>query len=247
MNYDSKTENDMAPAIKALGGRRCTTFPAGMTSAYLDADGERHTAKPDFLVPLKTHDVVIEAKGRILNNHYTKASSTEGLKEAYRDHFYRSGDNLTHAQLSDALFYYTRRGQLDVIRHGFNHSRWKQAAVQAVHGWQKFILVFKTAPHEFDAKQFVKAGIVFCTVKTLPDLLLTIELSQKGFLVPFVFRNRTYSFSVTPDPTSRTLTTEQVQAEDRSRFLAAVAADREAIAAQKAQQEADEAAGLLPF
>jgi len=247
MNYDSKTEKDMAPTIAALGGRRCTTFPGGMPDAYLDASGEQHTARPDFTVPLSTHAVLIEAKGGSLNNHYTHASSTDALKDAYRDHFYRSGDSLTHSQLSNALFYYTRRGQLDALRHGFHHSRWKQAAVQAVHGWQRFILVFKTAPCKYDAEQYCKAGIVFCTLKTLPDLLLTIELSQKGFLIPFVFQARSYSFSVMPDPASRNLSAEMVQANDRAKLMAAVAADREAIAAQEAQQEADEAAGLLPF
>jgi hypothetical protein len=235
------------PVIAALGGRRCTEFPADMPSAYLDADGERHTAKPDYVIPRDGYTVVVEGKGSILNNHHTFASSHEALKEAYREHFYRPGDNMTHAQLSTALFHYSRRGQLSILRNAFNHSRWKQAAVQAVHGWQRFILVFKSPPCKYEAKRYIDAGIVFATSKTLPDLLLTIELSQKGFLIPFVFKARGYSFSVMPDSASRTLSTEMVQANDRAKFLAAVAADREAIAAQKAQQEADEAAGILPF
>lgn len=247
MNYDSKTERDISPAIAALGGSRCTVFPADMPQTYLDADGVQLVAKPDFLIPRDGHAVTIEVKGGILNGHHTIASSTEGLREAYRDHFYRCGDNLTHAELSRALFHYSSRGQLSVLRNAYNQSAWKQAAVQAVQGWQKFVVVFKNAPGKYDAKRYVDAGIVFCTVKTLPDLLLTIELSQKGFLVPFVFQARGYSFTVMPDPASRTLSAEMVAATDRSRFLAAVAADREAIAAQKAQAEADEAAGLRPF
>ena len=48
-------------------------------------------------------------------------------------------------------------------------------------------------------KRYCAAGLVWCTLKTLPDMLHTIELLQHGFYVKFLFTSRNYSFTVTPD------------------------------------------------
>ncbi|MGK5077373.1 hypothetical protein [Janthinobacterium sp. HLX7-2] len=68
----------------------------------------------------------------------------------------------------------------------------------------------------------------------------TIELLQHGFSVPFVFTSRNYSFAIEADK----LTSE---ASDRSRFLAAVSADKAAVAAERAADDAAFAAGHRPF
>jgi hypothetical protein len=172
------------------------------------------------------------------------------LKWAYADHFHRCGDHMSHSQLSTALYSYSNRGALAVLERAFNHAVWKQVAVQAQHGWQRFLVVFKRAPTRLEAKRYLDAGLVFCTLKTLPDMMNTIELAQHGFYVPFVFKGRGYSFTVTPDHTSRTLSAEEVQESDRAKFLAAVAADKAAVAARQAADAADAAAaaaGILPF
>ncbi|MDQ2818829.1 MAG: hypothetical protein M3Y65_00230 [Pseudomonadota bacterium] len=173
-------------------------------------------------------------------------STAEGLREAYRDHFYRRDDNLTHVELSRALFHYSSRGPLSVLRNAFNQSAWKQAAGQAVQGWQKFIVVFKSAPRQVRRETVRRRR---CRVLYGQDAsrFAADNRTAKRLLGSVRVHARSYSFSVTPDPASRTLSAEMVAATDRSGFLAAVAADREAIAARKAQDDAEEASGLLPF
>lgn len=81
----------------------------------------------------------------------------------------------------------------------------------------------------------------------LPDLQHTIELIRHGFFVPFLFTARNYSFTVTPDYGTKGLCISDVELIDRGRFRAAVAADKAAAAATKAQDDADWAAGIRPF
>jgi hypothetical protein len=123
----------------------------------------------------------------------------------------------------------------------------KLAAIQARHGWMKFMVVFKRNPNKQMATRYLNAGLVFCTEKTLPDMLRTIELSRHGILMPFYFNTRTYSFTVVADPSSLGKTSGEMEAEDRAKFMTAVAADVEAESAQKAAYAADLEAGILPF
>jgi hypothetical protein len=67
---------------------------------------------------------------------------------------------------------------------------------------------------------------VFCTEKTLMNMLRTIELAQHGFYVPFVLKTRSYGYSVTPDHTGKGRTSEAIQGSDRAKFEALVAADK---------------------
>lgn len=231
MKFDSIAEITAAPAIAALGGTHCTSFAPYLSEFYHDAESVEQEARPDSLIVRSDSTYTfIEIKSGKLNNHYTRSSSREALADAYTLRFRRSAAGMNNAYLSKALFALDRRGKVAVIDHGFNHALWKQAAVQAQHGWQRFVIVFKNAPCEYDAKRYVAAGLVFCTLKTLPDLLRVIELAQHGILVPFVFKNRNYSYSVTPDASSLGLSPEAVEANDRERFLAAVVADQVAIA-----------------
>jgi hypothetical protein len=123
------------------------------------------------------------------------------------------------------LFYDTRnrRGKPLALKTGWNNSLWKLAALQAQHGWQRFLVVFKSPPKEIDARRYIAAGLVFCTVATLPDMMNTIELCQHGFLVPFLFKTTKYAFSVMPDPASRGLSPDAIQVSDRAKLLDAVA------------------------
>lgn len=247
-NFDSIAERTSAPVIAALGGARCNTFSPLLATRYQDASDTDLEGMPDFLIKRERCYTFVDTKSGKLNFHRTHASSREALAEAYMELFRRPSHGMTHSALSRALHDAPgRHGLLASLEHGFNHSVFKLAAVQAKHGWQRFLVVFKKSPSKREAFRYLEAGLVFCTDKTLPSLMSTIELCQHGWLVPFVFHGPGYSFSVSPDPASRGLSPEEVEANDRTKFLAAVAADEAAEAAQKAKSAADLAAGILPF
>jgi len=98
-------------------------------------------------------------------------------------------------------------------------------ALQAEHGWQRYLVVFKNNPSKADAKRYLEAGLVFCTQKTLPDLLQTIELAQHGIFLPFVHeaKRAKYSFTVTADHADLGKPEAIVAASDRTKLLAAEA------------------------
>jgi hypothetical protein len=223
--FDSDAERGAAPTIAQLGGVPCQSFLPHLPDTYQDANGAPLRGKPDFRIDRERCFTTIDTKDGILHNHYTFAESDEAQRDAYRFHFHRSGDHLTHWDRSDALFYDTRnrRGKPLALKTGWNNSLWKLAALQAQHGWQRFLVVFKSPPKEIDARRYIAAGLVFCTVATLPDMMNTIELCQHGFLVPFLFKTTKYAFSVMPDPASRGLSPDAIQVSDRAKLLDAVA------------------------
>jgi hypothetical protein len=247
--YDSEAERGAALTIAQLGGVPCQSFLPHLPDSYQDADGAAIGGKPDFRIDRERCFTFVDTKDGVLHSHYTFASSDDAQKDAYRRHFHRSGDHLTHWDRSKALFYDTRnrRGKALSLETGWNHQLWKLAALQALHGWQRFLVVFKSPPKEIDALRYIAAGLVFCTVATLPDMMLTIELSQHGFLVPFLFKTTKYAFTVMPDPASRGLSSDAIEASDRTKFLAAIETDKAGRAEALAQAAADWDAGLRPF
>lgn len=99
----------------------------------------------------------------------------------------------------------------------------------------------ESSPAARDAKRYSAAGLVWFTLKTLPQLLIRIELEAAGFSISFVRRAQQFSYEVEFDDGTATA------AEVRSHFLATVAANRAAAAAQQAQDDSDFAAGIRPF
>lgn len=108
------------------------------------------------------------------------------------------------------------------LDHGFNHSIFKHLAIQASLGWQRYIVVFVKTPPKQLANMYLERGLVFCTLKTLPDMLRTIELCQQGIFVPFLFISRpaNYWFTVTPDHADHGKSAELVIAKARAKFEA---------------------------
>lgn len=247
MKFDSISEGAAAPAIAALGGSPCQSFAPYLSETYEDAAGVELRGKPDYMIRHGGGFTHVDTKSGVLNQHHTQGESTDALKYAYRSLLHRSGDHLSHSELSSALYAHNFRGQNETRNHAFNHSAFKLLALQAKHGWQRFLVVFDRNPSARDAKRYIAAGLVFCTLKTLSDMMQVIELAQHGILVPFVFTSRNYSYSVTPDPASFGQTPEAVEAHDRAKFLTTVAADKAAAAAQREQDEADWEAGVRPF
>lgn len=169
----------------------------------------------------------MEFKAGKLNHHLTHESSRAALQRDYEAYTGRySFDPLPHSLTSGYLHH---RRPVSCLTHGFNHALFKVLALQAEHGWQRYVVVFEKTPAKRDATRYLKAGLVFCTVATLPDMLRTIELAQYGIFVPFVFepKRANYSFTVTPDHRDRGRSIESVRASDRTKFETAVASCRE--------------------
>lgn len=247
MKFDSLAESVAARTINAAGGARCDTFAPLLSETYDDAAGAQQRGKPDFLIYRGGGYHFVDTKSGTLNFHHTQAASTDALRQAYGEVFGRCGDRLNQSSLSAALHSKGTRGKLACLNHAFNHSLFKLLALQAKHGWQRFLVVFDRNPTGRNAARYCAAGLVWCTLKTLPDLLHTIELMRHGFYVPFQFTSRNYSFTVTPDYGTKNLSYSDVELIDRAKFLAAVAADRATVAAERAADAAAFTAGLSPF
>lgn len=241
MRFDSINERNAAPAIAALGGIRCDTFAPPLPPTYQDAEGVELTGKPDFVITRGPCLIHVELKDGRLNNHYTRASSREALEDEYRRLLHGCPDHMSYSTLSTALHESGRSGYLATLEHGFNHSLWKLVALQAHYGWRNYIVCFKANPKPEDAKRYCSAGLVWCTLKTLPQLIARIELEAVGIPISFVHRAQKFEYEVRFDNGTATA------AEARSHFLAAIDADKAAIAAQRAKADAEETAGILPF
>lgn len=188
---------------------------------YLDANGTSLIGKPDFLCRQQRGFTFIEYKDGRLNHQLTHESSRAALQSVYEQYAGKlSIEPLSHSFLSS--FLWNSPARRACIEHGFNHSLFKVAALQAEHGWQRYIVCFKSNPTKADAERYLDAGLVFCTLKNVESLLRTIELAQHGFFVPFQFVARSYSFTVTPDHRDCGKPAETIRASDRAKFLSAV-------------------------
>lgn len=245
--YDSISESRLAPAIRALGGNRCDSFEPHLTSSYYDASNSPQRGKPDFLIERGRGFHFIDTKDGVLNNWYTQQESTIALRKAYGECFGRCGDKLTQSELSTALYSQGFKGQKLAREAAWNHSLFKLLALQAKHGYQRFLVVFERNPTAVDAARYCAAGLVFCTIKTLPDFLQTIELMRYGIYIPFVFKAKKYGFAVTPEISSKALSSADIEFIERSRMISAIAADKRNSAAHRAKNDADFAGGISPF
>jgi hypothetical protein len=202
----------------------CDDFAqAGLQTTYQDAAGERLTGKPDFLCNQRRSFTLLEFKDGKLNHHLTHESSRAALQEEYEHRTGRvSFEPLPHSTTSSYL--YKRRPQT-CLDHAFNHSLFKVLALQAEHGWQRYVVCFKKTPPKKDAVRYLEAGLAFCTLDTLPDMLRTIELAQHGIYLPFVFHSKRakYGFTVTPDHRDKGCSVDSIRTSDRVRFEAVIA------------------------
>lgn len=231
MNSTAEATAAAQLAILPFLVRPCDDFKtAGLRSTYQDAADEPHTGKPDFLCIQNRSFTFLEFKAGKLNHHLSHESSRSALQSEYEACTGRvSFERLSHSTTSSYLYRRRPRACLD---HGFNHSLFKVLALQAEHGWQRYVVCFNKTPSRRDAARYLEAGLVFCTLKTLPDMLQTIELAQHGFFIPFVFYSKRamYSFTVTPDHEDKGRSAESIRMSDRVKFEAVVAARRAEIA-----------------
>jgi hypothetical protein len=234
--YKSETAAAKKYALMPTPAYECQSFRyAGLTPEYFDAVETKLDGKPDFLCRQQRTQTTIEHKAGVLNNHRTHESSRAALQAEYayylRRHF---NEPMSHGFLSAAIW---DAGYHQVVqRTGWNHSLYKLLALQAKHGWRNYIISFEKNPKPEDAKRYCDAGLVWCTDKTLPQLLMRIELEAHGLPISFVHRALKFSFEISFDDGSAT------EADYRIQYLATVTAAEEAEIAEAKATE-----GILPF
>lgn len=159
--HDSESEAKASFPLAALGFLQCNKRFA---TTFKDSEGTSFYACPDF--HHARYNVYLEWKDSKLNGVRTKATS--------------------ESQLSAQLM---RRGGFNVmndfLKYGWNHSRNKQAIVQATYTPDRFIVCFATAPPFSEALAYLTAGVVFCTLSSLPSFLGYVRLKQFGLSVGF--------------------------------------------------------------
>lgn len=240
MTYASKAERLAFPILAA---QPAPSYPsqnfedAGLSPVYHDPADQRCEAKPDGLCRQGHSFTFEEIKDSELNFHRTHESSRAALQEEYEAMTGRASlSKLPHSSTSGALF---AAGRIPAcLDHGFNHSVYKHLAVQAEHGWQRYMVVFLKTPPKRLAIRYLALGLVFCTLDTLPSMLATIELCQRGFFVPFQFisKRANYGYTVTPNHRDNGKSAAAIAISDRAKLLAAIDA---ADAAQEAARFPD--------
>ena len=132
--------------------------------SFTDPDGLPFNAKDDFYHA--RYGIHLEWKDGILNGVKSKASSEKQLADKRS---YRGGFNIL-------------KDNLDL---GWNHARRKQAIVQTAMTSEKLIVCFRKPPTFKEALTYWCAGIVFCTLASLPSHLASIRLKQAGLAASF--------------------------------------------------------------
>jgi hypothetical protein len=196
------------------------TFSPLLSSQYRDGAGVELEGRPDALATQGRSYTFIEAKNGTLNFHPDKASSHRALQDEYL----RTMQDAREKPYNFLTDHFYRTNPRVLLDHAWNHSLFKVLALQAEHGWQRYVVCFKKTPSKSDAKRYLDAGLVFCTDPTLMDMLRTVELAQHGIYLPFVFHSKRakYAFTVTPDHRDKKRSVESVQSSDRFKFESAI-------------------------
>lgn len=163
-HYDSMAEAAASYRLAELGFSR---HSSRFTKIFTDAEGTDFHACPDFYHA--GYGIYLEFKASKLNGLKTKAGSMKRLNDIAA---YRRGAPLPSENLS----------------YGWNHSKQKQAIVQKELTPARLIVCFQDAhtPTFAEALAYMKAGVWFCTVRTLPTYIAALRLRQRGLPVGFI-------------------------------------------------------------
>ncbi len=229
----SKSELSAAPLFASLYAPAYPrqSFEPELSPVYYDGGNVSRKGRPDYVCHQYRTVTFIEHKsGKRLNRHVSQDSSHAALQDEYGYHAMKS-----HSFLSDHFWHNGyQSGKTICLDHGHNHSLYKLLALQALHGWRQFIVVFKVNPKPEDAQAYCEAGLIWCTEKTVQKLLASIDLCAHGVMFPFALHTRKYSVYVQPTPDDPDLTPDQLVASRRAAFEAVVAAAVAAVAAAPA-------------
>ena len=192
---------------------------------YQDHTDAVHEGRPDAECIQPRSRTRIESKcGKRLNAHRNKASSHWALQQEYGR---RTHDGRDHPY-NFYTAYFIRADPVFLQDNAWNNSIYKLLALQALHGWARYVVSFRRNPAKADAQWYESCGLVFCTDATLNQMLGVIELAAHGFYYPFRLDARlsgyTWAMSPAPDPDHAGLSPEAITALTRARYVALASA-----------------------
>lgn len=158
--YDSKAEAKVSFRFAELGCFPCKTK---FQQTFKDADGTEFRACPDFYHAGSS--LYLEFKAHTLNSRTTKT--------------------IADKRVAEKLEYKGVLSSFDRLNLQWNHSKAKHAIVQNVLTPQNYVVVFETPPTDVEACAYIKAGIVFIPLSTLPTYLLYVRMLKAGWNISF--------------------------------------------------------------
>jgi hypothetical protein len=218
------------------------TFAPHLPVHYRDGDGVELLGKPDALCLQPLTKTYIENKNGILNDHRSKASCHRALQGEF-NYTMETDEPKPYLFLTK---HFKHNNFPFLMANSWNNSLLKLLALQRLHGWERFLVVFAKTPHARDAERYNNAQLVWCTNDTLAQMLAVIELAAHGVYYPFRLDARRSGYSITvepsPNPAHHGFTSEQIAADNRACFesvVAAAAAAEEAVATARAARIAE--------
>jgi len=166
---------------------------------YADHTGAEHEGRPDARCIQPLTRVHVESKcGKRLNDHRTKASSHWALQQEYGR---RTHDGRPHPY-NFYTAYFKHADPVFLQDNAWNNSIYKLLALQALHGWARFMVSFRRNPPKADAQWYYDCGLIWCTDATLNQMLGVIEFAAHGLYFPFRLdaRRSGYMLGVNPAP-----------------------------------------------
>ena len=160
--HDSISEAQASHYYAKFGFVPCDDYLPG---DFYDKNGELMPSKGDFYHPRT--GLYLEHKAADLNGVTTKAKSRSQLQGRAN---HRGG----------------KPWRCDELKFGWNHSKASKSIIQAKLTPQNYIVVFEKPVPAKQAIAYMEAGIVFCTMKSLPSYLAKVRLAQRGFNFPFI-------------------------------------------------------------
>ena len=170
------------------------------TKQYIGYGGVSHDSQTEAKASFKLADLGFLHSGKKFDKRFVDPEGT--TFGAYDDFFHaRYGLHLEFkaADLNGVKTVATSESQLagqrqrrggfnimkDYLDFGWNHSKNKQAIVQSAMTPDRFIVCFAKAPPFAEALAYLKAGVLFCTLASLPSYLGYIRLKQLGIAAGF--------------------------------------------------------------
>jgi hypothetical protein len=214
-------------------------FYPRLPTSYRDGAGDELTGKPDALAKQRRSFTFIESKAGILNDHRSRASCHRALQAEF-NYTMESDEPKSYVLLTK---HFKHNNFPFMLANSWNQSLYKVLALQRLHGWERFLVVFANNPHARDAERYQKAGLVFATHETLAQMLAVIKLATHGLYYPFCLDARRSGYYITmepsPNPAHLGLAPEQIAADNRASFEEVVAAAAAAEESAKAERAAE--------
>lgn len=193
---------------------------------YLDGAGTKQRGKPDALFTQPRTFTFIECKDGKLNSHPDMASCHWALQSEFARRT-RDGTDKTYSFLTE---HFNRTDKAFMLANTWNNSLFKVLALQALHGWEKYVVCFKGNRPAAEARYYAEHGLVFCTNASVNSMLATIELAAHGVYFPFRLHaprcGYTIDVNTSPNPEHAGFTPEQITAANRAKYEAIVAASK---------------------